>query len=58
MWAYQFAMLQAVAEKNGWTKFVSMQVSLCLSLIEMSSLADMGHIRTTTICCIARRSVK
>jgi aryl-alcohol dehydrogenase-like predicted oxidoreductase len=25
MWAYQFAMLQAVAEKNGWTKFISMQ---------------------------------
>ena len=25
MWAYQFAMLQFVAEKNGWTKFVSMQ---------------------------------
>jgi aryl-alcohol dehydrogenase-like predicted oxidoreductase len=25
MWAYQFAMMQHVAEKNGWTKFVSMQ---------------------------------
>ena len=25
MWAYQFATLQNVAEKNGWTKFVSMQ---------------------------------
>ena len=25
MWAYQFAMLQFAAEKNGWTKFVSMQ---------------------------------
>ena len=25
MWAYQFAMMQFVAEKNGWTKFVSMQ---------------------------------
>ena len=25
MWAYQLAMMQAVAEKNGWTKFVSMQ---------------------------------
>lgn len=25
MWAYQFAMLQNVAERNGWTKFVSMQ---------------------------------
>lgn len=27
MWAYQFAQLQFCAEKNGWTKFVSMQVS-------------------------------
>lgn len=26
MWAYQFAMLQFCAEKNGWTKFISMQV--------------------------------
>ncbi|KAL1592793.1 hypothetical protein SLS60_011209 [Paraconiothyrium brasiliense] len=25
MWTYQFAQLQHVAEKNGWTKFVSMQ---------------------------------
>lgn len=25
MWATQFATLQFVAEKNGWTKFVSMQ---------------------------------
>ncbi|MCJ1475686.1 hypothetical protein MMC13_004349 [Lambiella insularis] len=25
MWAYQFAMMQFCAEKNGWTKFVSMQ---------------------------------
>ena len=25
MWAYQFAIIQAVAEKNGWTKFISMQ---------------------------------
>lgn len=23
MWAYRFAMMQFVAEKNGWTKFVS-----------------------------------
>lgn len=31
MWAYQFADMQNVAEKNGWTKFVSMQnhYSLC-----------------------------
>ncbi|KAI9903495.1 hypothetical protein N3K66_000024 [Trichothecium roseum] len=25
MWAHQFAILQHVADKNGWTKFVSMQ---------------------------------
>ncbi len=25
MWAFQFAMMQSCAEKNGWTKFVSMQ---------------------------------
>ena len=25
MWVYQFATMQFVAEKNGWTKFVSMQ---------------------------------
>lgn len=25
MWAYQFATLQHIAERNGWTKFVSMQ---------------------------------
>lgn len=29
MWTYQFAMMQFCAEKNGWTKFVAMQVS-CL----------------------------
>lgn len=25
MWTYQFAQMQFIAEKNGWTKFVSMQ---------------------------------
>ncbi len=25
MWAIQFAQMQFVAEKNGWTKFISMQ---------------------------------
>lgn len=25
MWTYQFASLQFIAEKNGWTKFISMQ---------------------------------
>jgi aryl-alcohol dehydrogenase-like predicted oxidoreductase len=34
MWTYQFAAMQTAAEKNGWTKFVSMQnhYSLCVSL--------------------------
>ena len=25
MWAHQFALMQFTAEKNGWTKFISMQ---------------------------------
>ena len=25
MWAHQFALMQFAAEKNGWTKFISMQ---------------------------------
>jgi aryl-alcohol dehydrogenase-like predicted oxidoreductase len=25
MWTYQFATMQHIAERNGWTKFVSMQ---------------------------------
>ena len=25
MWTYQFAMMQFCAERNGWTKFISMQ---------------------------------
>ena len=25
MWTYQFVMMQSIAEKHGWTKFVSMQ---------------------------------
>lgn len=31
MWAYQFAQMQLVAERHGWTKFISMQnhYSLC-----------------------------
>jgi aryl-alcohol dehydrogenase-like predicted oxidoreductase len=31
MWTYQFARMQFIAEKNGWTKFISMQnrYSLC-----------------------------
>lgn len=25
MWTYQFATMQFIAEKNGWTKFICMQ---------------------------------
>jgi aryl-alcohol dehydrogenase-like predicted oxidoreductase len=35
MWTYQFAMMQFCAEKNGWTKFVAMQVSLCNYIDEL-----------------------
>lgn len=28
MWTYQFASMQFCAEKNGWTKFVAMQVRI------------------------------
>lgn len=28
MWTYQFASMQFCAEKNGWTKFIAMQVSI------------------------------
>lgn len=28
MWAYEFAMMQFCAEKNGWTKFIAMQVGI------------------------------
>ena len=38
MWAYQFALMQFCAEKNGWTKFVSMQVSR--SAFESLGFAD------------------
>ncbi|KAL8772554.1 MAG: hypothetical protein Q9209_002215 [Squamulea sp. 1 TL-2023] len=34
MWAYQFARMQFIAEKNGWTKFVSMQNNYHLSYRE------------------------
>lgn len=28
MWTYEFAMMQFCAEKNGWTKFIAMQVGI------------------------------
>lgn len=32
MWTWQFAMMQFCAEKNGWTKFVAMQVLINFGL--------------------------
>jgi aryl-alcohol dehydrogenase-like predicted oxidoreductase len=39
MWAYQFAKMQNAAERNGWTKFVSMQVSF----LKNSNTARIAH---------------
>ena len=39
MWAYQFAKMQNAAERNGWTKFVSMQVSF----LKNSNAATTAH---------------
>lgn len=43
MWTYQLAMMQAVAEKHGWTKFVSMQVRSLQSLTRKT--ASLTHRR-------------
>lgn len=32
MWTYQFASMQFCAEKNGWTKFVAMQVRITMDM--------------------------
>jgi aryl-alcohol dehydrogenase-like predicted oxidoreductase len=42
MWTFQFQTMQNVAEKHGWTKFVSMQnhYSLCVSPSHMSALTN------------------
>ena len=40
MWAYQFATMQFTAEKNGWTKFVSMQN--CYSLLYREEEREMN----------------
>ena len=39
MWTYQFHRMQDIAERNGWTKFVSMQnqYSLCVCSASLSS---------------------
>ena len=40
MWAYQFATMQFAAEKNGWTRFVSMQN--CYSLLYREEEREMN----------------
>lgn len=40
MWTYQFAMMQFCAEKNGWTKFIAMQVRLILGISETGRDVD------------------
>ena len=51
MWTYQFARMQFIAEKNGWTKFVSMQnrYNLCYreeerEMIKFCKETDVGII--------------
>lgn len=56
MWAYQFAMMQFCAEKNGWTKFVAMQVRS--NLDTYSTIPDANITRTGTTFCTARRSAR
>lgn len=61
MWAYQFAQLQFCAEKNGWTKFISMQVSDYFSwsgslTASYPSVTDLTCPRTTTTFCTERKS--
>lgn len=62
MWTYQFAQLQFVAEKNGWTKFVSMQVSIPASLarwlLACLALADVTCLRTTTTSYTEKKSAR
>jgi aryl-alcohol dehydrogenase-like predicted oxidoreductase len=41
MWAYQLAQMQFVAEKNGWTKFVSMQN--CYNLLYREEEREMNR---------------
>ena len=60
MWAYQLARMQFCAEKNGWTKFVSMQVSLRQRQHERRSVNALtpGSSRTTTTSSTAKKSAK
>lgn len=53
MWAYQFAKMQFVAEKHGWTKFVSMQNHYSLVSKSPSAQREMlvlAFVHTKTSC--------
>ena len=55
MWTYQFVMMQAVAEKHGWTKFVSMQNHYHLLYREeereMNRYCDLTGVGLIPVCC-------
>lgn len=63
MWTYQFAMLQFTAEKNGWTKFISMQVSapdrsVLLETPHRQFDDSLAFLRTNTICYTVRKNAR
>lgn len=56
MWAYELALLQHAADKNGWTKFVSMQNHYNLlyreeerEMVKYCNLTGVGLIPVSTI---------
>ena len=60
MWTYQFAMMQAIAEKHGWTKFISMQNHYHLLYREeereMNKYCDQtGVCLTYSVCMLAQQ---
>lgn len=56
MWAVQFAQMQFVAEKNGWTKVRTTQAVRCDG--QMLTCASLSQCRTTTTSSTARKSVR
>ena len=58
MFAYQFAMMQFCAEKNGWTKFVSMQNQYSLLYREeereMNAYCDVTGVGLIPVCRLRR----
>lgn len=55
MFAYQFAMMQFCAEKNGWTKFVSVQNQYSLLYREeereMNAFCNVTGVGLIPVCC-------